>query len=156
MPDVTAESNRDATAHPTKHQGLISGAPLQPGQFTVAWQIMVSASWTAAFFAFAAVWKTSEEVGIGTWWLGPRAQPEPVFVRILPFLITLLLGMLAVYNVRRAAWLGIAGSILLAVGAAFDMSRSGGLAAIEFTIAGSMLLVSIGAAFGAVRQDSAG
>lgn len=152
VPDATAESNRDATAH----HGLTSGAPLQPGQFSVAWQIMLAASWTAAFFAYAAVWKTSEEIGIGTWWLGPRAQPQPIFVRILPFAITLLLGMLAVYNVRRTAWLSTAGALLLAIGAVFDMSRSGGLAAIEFAIAGSMLLVSIGAAFGAIRTGPAG
>ena len=125
--------------------------PLRPGQLTVGWQVFLAGAWSAAFFAFAAVWKTSEEIGIGTWWLGPRAQPQPTFVRILPFAVTLLLGLLAVYNLRRVAMVSIAASFLLAGMAVFDMSRSGGLAAIEFAIAGSMLLVSIGAFVASAR-----
>ncbi len=132
---------------------MVSSAPLRPGQLTVGWQIMVAASWTAAFFAFAAVWKTSQEIGIGTWWLGARAQPQPTVLRIAPFVLAIAVGMAAVYNIRRTAWISAAASIALAIGAAFDMSRSGGLAAIEFAIAGSMLLVSIGAALGAIRTN---
>ena len=104
---------------------------------------MLAVCWGAAFFAFAAVWKTSEEIGIGTWWLGPRSQPQPMLVRILPFAITLMLGLLAISNTRRVALASIVGSFAIAGIAVFDMSRSGGLAAIEFAIAGSMLLVSI-------------
>ncbi len=126
--------------------------PLRPGQLTVAWQIMLAACWSAAFFAFAAVWKTSEEIGIGTWWLGPRAQPQPLLIRILPFALTMLLGLFAVYNVRRIAEASVAASALVAVIATFDMSRSGGLAAIEFAIAGSMLLASVGAVIASTRR----
>lgn len=132
----------------------MSDAPLRPGQLTVGWQIMLAACWTAAFFAFAAVWKTSQEIGIGTWWLGARSQPQPIAIRIVPFALTLAVGMVALYNIRRTAWVSAGASIAIAVGAAFDMSRSGGLAAIEFAIAGSMLLVSIGAALGAIRRNS--
>jgi len=128
---------------------------LQPGQLTVAWQIMLALCWGAAFFAFAAVWKTSEEIGIGTWWLGPRAQPQPMLVRVLPFVITVFLGLLAISNTRRVALASIAGSFAIAGIAVFDMSRSGGLAAIEFAIAGSMLLVSIGALAASARQAPA-
>jgi hypothetical protein len=133
--------------------GFIDGAPLRPGQLTLGWQMMLAACWTAAFFAFAAVWKTSQEIGIGTWWLGARAQPQPIAVRITPFALTLAVGMVALYNIRRSAWISAAASVAIAVCAAFDMSRSGGLAATEFAIAGSMLLVSIGAALGAIRRN---
>jgi hypothetical protein len=129
----------------------LAPVPLRPGQLTLAWQIMLAASWSAAFFAFAAVWKTSEEIGIGTWWLGPRAQPQPLWVRIMPFVIALLLGLLAVYNLRRVAVMSICASALIAIIAAFDTSRSGGLAAIEFAIAGSMLLISVGALAASTR-----
>ena len=129
--------------------------PLRPGQLTVGWQILLAAAWSAAFFAFAAVWKTSEEIGIGTWWLGPRAQPQPTVVRIVPFAITLLMGLLAVSNLRRVAVASIGASLVLAVIAVFDMSRSGGLAAIEFAIAGSMLLVSVGALAATIRPARA-
>ena len=126
--------------------------PLRPGQVTVAWQIMLAVCWGAAFFAFLAVWKTSEEIGIGTWWLGPRAQPQPMLVRVLPFAITLSLGFLAISNMRRVALVSIAGSLTIAGIAVFDMTRSGGLAAIEFAIAGSMLLVSCGALVASARR----
>jgi hypothetical protein len=128
--------------------------PLRPGQLTVAWQIMLAASWSAAFFAFAAVWKTSEEIGIGTWWLGPRAQPQPLLIRSVPFVITMLMGLLAVYNVRRIALMSITASIVVAIIAVLDISRSGGLAAIEFAIAASMLLVSVGALIASARRAS--
>ncbi|WP_394935972.1 hypothetical protein [uncultured Ilumatobacter sp.] len=126
--------------------------PLRPGQVTVAWQIMLAVCWGAAFFAFLAVWKTSEEIGIGTWWLGPRAQPQPILVRVLPFAITLSLGFLAISNTRRVALASIAGSLTIAGIAVFDMTRSGGLAAVEFAIAGSMLLVSCGALLASARR----
>jgi hypothetical protein len=138
------------------NQEFIGGAPLRAGQFTVGWQIMLAASWTAAFFAFVAVWKTSQEIGIGTWWLGARAQPQPTVLRLAPFALTLFVGILALSNVPRTAWISAVASIAIAVGAAFDMSRSGGLAAIEFAIAGSMMLVSIGAMLGATRRPATG
>ena len=116
--------------------------------------INVGRTWTVAFFAFAAVWKTSQEIGIGTWWLGPRAQPQPTIVRIAPFALALSVAMLALANIPRVAWISAMASIAIAIGAAFDMSRSGGLAAIEFAIAGSMMLVSLGAMLGALRQPA--
>jgi hypothetical protein len=116
---------------------------------------MLAASWSASFFAFAAVWKTSEEIGIGTWWLGPRSEPQPLSIRILPFVITMLMGLLAVYNVRRIAVMSIAASAFIAIIGVFDISRSGGLAAIEFAIAGSMLLVSAGALAASTRRAPA-
>ena len=156
LPAPAAGSPRTASENgpssEQRAQTLAAAPPLRPGQLTVAWQIMLSAAWTAAFFACASVWKTSAEIGIGTWWIGPRAQPQHVLVRILPFAVTMLLGLLAVYNVRRVAVASIAASLLLAGGAVFDMSRSGGLAAIEFAIAGSMLLVSVGALAASTRR----
>ena len=157
VPPPAQSPNVLQVSEPTKAPAAVGvqaldPVPLQPGQLTVAWQIMLAASWSAAFFAFAAVWKTSEEIGIGTWWLGPRAQPQPLLIRILPFVITMLLGLLAVYNVRRIAVMSIIASVLIAIIGVFDMSRSGGLAAIEFVIAGSMLLVSVGALAASTRR----
>ncbi len=125
---------------------------LRPGQLPVGWQIMVATAWTVAFFAFAAVWKTSEEIGIATWWIGPRGDPRPVFVRIMPFALALLVALTAVYNLRRSAVVSAVASIAVAGIAANDISRSGGLAAIEFAIAAALLLVSVGAQAGSVRR----
>ena len=102
-------------------------------------------------FAFAAVWKTSQDIGIGTWWLGARAQPQSVMIKIIPFVLIIVVGLAAIYNLRRVALVSLAGSVGVALIAVFDISRSGGLAAIEFAIAASLATVSVGALTGTYR-----
>ncbi len=130
-------------------------ARARPGQLTTAWQIMVAATWAAVFFAFAATWKVSEEIGIGTWWLGPRALPQPLVVSLIPFGLALAMAFAAIYNVARVASISLVGSVGVALIAVFDISRSGGLAAIEFAIAAAAALVSLGARSGTYRTTPA-
>jgi hypothetical protein len=125
-----------------------------PGQVTAGWQMMLGAAWTAAFFAFSAVWKTSQDIGIGTWWLGARAQPQSVTVKVIPFALAIVIGLAAIYNLRRVALISLAGSLAVALIAVFDISRSGGLAAIEFAIAASLAVISVGALTGTYRAAS--
>lgn len=108
---------------------------------------MVGLAWAATFFAMAGVWKASEELGIATWWLGPRADPQPVVVRILPFALALAVGLCAVYNTRFVSWISIAGAVALGVVAAVDLSYMTELAMVEFAIAAAVGLVSL-ASFG--------
>jgi hypothetical protein len=124
---------------------------LVAGQLAIGWQIMLGVAWAAVFFAFAATWKASEEIGIATWWLGPRAQPQPVLVKMIPFALCVTIALLAIYNIRHVARVSVAAALLIAVVAVPDMSRSGGLAAIEFAIAGAALLISLGALTGTYR-----
>ncbi|MGK0331094.1 MAG: hypothetical protein ACI89G_001162 [Minisyncoccia bacterium] len=113
--------------------------------------MLLGAAWAASFFAFAAVWKTSQDIGIGTWWLGARAQPQSVMIKIIPFVLIIAVGLAAIYNLRRVALVSLAGSVGVALIAVFDISRSGGLAAIEFAIAASLATVSVGALTGTYR-----
>ncbi|WP_394931755.1 hypothetical protein [uncultured Ilumatobacter sp.] len=133
--------------------GFTAPQPIQqrPGQVTTGWQMLLGAAWTASFFAFAAVWKTSQDIGIGTWWLGARAQPQSVMIKIIPFVLIIVVGLAAIYNLRRVALVSLAGSVGVALIAVFDISRSGGLAAIEFAIAASLATVSVGALTGTYR-----
>jgi hypothetical protein len=117
----------------------------RPGQLVPLWRILLTLGWVGVFLAFAAVWKASEEIGIATWWLGPRSAPQPVVVRLLPFALAIAIGAFVAGNLRAAVWGSLAGSGLVAVIAAFDVSRSGGLALIEFAIAASIALVTLGA-----------
>jgi hypothetical protein len=117
----------------------------RPGQLVPLWRILLTLGWVGVFLAFAAVWKASEEIGIATWWLGPRSAPQPVVVRLLPFALAIAIGAFVVANLRAALWGSLAGSGLVAMIAAFDVSRSGGLALIEFTIAAAIALVTLGA-----------
>jgi hypothetical protein len=120
---------------------------------------MVLTTWVGVFVAHLAVWKASEEIGITTWWLGPRSDPQPVMVRLVPFAVTAVFGILASYNVPRMPVIGLAGASVLAAIAVPDLSRSAGLAAIEFAIAAAVLLVSVASFTGTYRRptsDAAG
>jgi hypothetical protein len=117
------------------------------------------AAWVGAFVAYLAVWKASEELGLATWWLGPRSDPQPILIRLVPFIVTAVFGILASYNVRRMPAIGLLGAAALAAIAVPDLSRSTGLAIIEFTIAGAVALVSAASFTGVYRQprsDTAG
>ena len=113
---------------------------------------MVVTTWVGVFIAYLAVWKASEEIGIATWWLGPRSSPQPLAIRLIPFVVTALFGILASYNVPRMPVIGLVGSIVLAAIAVPDLSRSTGLALIEFAIAGAVLLVSTASFTGVYPQ----
>ena len=113
---------------------------------------MVVTTWVGVFVAYLAVWTVSEEIGIATWWLGPRSSPQPLAVRLIPFIVTALFGILASYNVPRMPVIGLVGSVILAAIAVPDLSRSTGLALIEFAIAGAVLLVSAASFTGMYRQ----
>jgi hypothetical protein len=112
---------------------------------------MVVTTWVGVFVAYLAVWKASEEIGIATWWLGPRSSPQPIVIRLLPFIATAVFGILASSNIRRLPTIGLLGAAALVAIAAPDLSRSTGLAAIEFAIAGAVLLVSAASFTGTYR-----
>lgn len=126
-------------------------ATAAPGELTPAWRVAVILTWVGAFLAYLAVWKASEEIGIATWWLGPRSSPRPLPIRLIPFAVIAVFGILASFHLRRLPWISLAGSGVLALIAIPDLSRSGGLAAIEFAIAGAVALVSLGSFTGMYR-----
>ena len=139
--DIPADTPADAPAR-RRHR---------PGELTTPWRTALVATWVGAFLAYMAVWKASEEIGIGTWWLGPRSDPQPVLVRLIPFSVIAVVGILAAYNVRRMPWISLGGSVVLALIAVPDLSRSVGLATIEFAIAGAVAVVSIASSTGTYR-----
>jgi hypothetical protein len=124
----------------------------QVGRLTPAWRVVLTTCWAGVFLAFSAVWKTSEEIGIGTWWLGARSSPQPMPVRLLPFVLAIGVGLAVISNVRGAVWISLAGSVVIALLALLDTSRSGGLAAIELAIAVSSAVVGLAALSGRYRN----
>ncbi|MEM1332667.1 MAG: hypothetical protein AAGG08_04335, partial [Actinomycetota bacterium] len=89
-------------------------------ELTFGWRALLGLGWTAGFFAYAAVWQASVQLGIATWWLGPRAQPTPALIRLLPFIICLAIGLVVAYGLRRTSEIAIGGSVLLLAGAVPD------------------------------------
>ncbi len=112
---------------------------------------MLAAAWVIAFFAYAAVWQASVEIGIGTWWVGPRAQPRHTLVRVLPSLLSISMAMCAVYNARRLVRLSAVGVVFATIVAIPDFSRSTGLGLAELVIACLLGLVTLAALTGRYR-----
>ena len=125
------------------------------GTFTTPWRVVMIATWALVILAYAAVWKTSEELGIGTWWLGTRSDPSMAVLRLLPFAVAAVPAVAVAYNVARAWWASLgAGTVLLAI-AIPDFSRSTGLALLELAIALAALLVTASARTGRFRAPPA-
>jgi hypothetical protein len=112
---------------------------------------MLGLGWLSAFFVYAGVWQASVQIGIGTWWIGPRAQPTHTVVKLIPFFLTLSLGLLVAYNVRlivRWSAVGVAAAALISIP---DFSRSTGLGVAEAIIAGLLGIITLASLSGRYR-----
>ncbi|MFT4659315.1 MAG: hypothetical protein ACI8V4_003512 [Ilumatobacter sp.] len=128
------------------------GPPVRPGDLTFPWRAMLAMSWIMTFFAYAAVWQASVQIGIGTWWLGPRGNPAPAALKLMPFGLSLAMALLVIYNVRRLVRVSLVGVALAALISIPDFSRTTGLGVAEVTIAGFLGLVTVSALSGQYRQ----
>ena len=118
------------------------------------WHVGTTVSWAMVLMAYMAVWKASEEIGLATWWLGPRSDPQPVLVRLIPFLLIAVVGLAVSSNVPRGSWVAVVGAITLLVVAVPDFSRSTGLAVVEMAIAGAALVISLASLTGTYRNPA--
>ncbi len=133
------------------------------GDLTPRWRAVLAAAWIIAFFAYAAIWQASVQIGVATWWIGPRAQPTHLVVRILPSVLTISMAMCVIYNVPRMLRVSAIGVALATLGAIPDFSRSAGLGVAELLVAAFLGLVTLAALSGRYRlapapgaPDSAG
>jgi hypothetical protein len=124
---------------------------LEPGDLVASWRIAIVATWALVVFVYSAVWKTSVELGIGTWWLGARSDPQPVYVRVIPFAVAIGFGLVSSFHLKRLPAITLLGAAVLALIALPDFSRSVGLAALELITAGAVLLVGLGSFTGVVK-----
>lgn len=105
--------------------------------------------------AFAAVWNASVQLGLSTWWLGPRGQPRPRPVQLTPFVAPVLMVLGTINHIRWLGWWGLAGSAVLGAYGIADLGRVASIASIELLIAGLAAAVSIASLTGTYRTDSA-
>jgi hypothetical protein len=112
------------------------------GQLTNGWRLVTGLAWALVIVAYVAVWKTSRELGLSTWWLGPFGDPRPVFVTMLPFVAPLVMLLLVVNNSRLLPWAGLAAAAGLALIPLFDLFTVPGLALVEVAIAVAAALIS--------------
>jgi hypothetical protein len=122
-----------------------------PGQLTNGWRFVTGLGWALVIVAYAAVWKTSAELGLNTWWLGPFGDPQPLFVTMLPFIPPLVMVLLTVNNSRWLPWAGLGTAVVLAVIAAFDVPKVPRLGVVELAIAAAGALLAVAGFAGRYR-----
>jgi len=112
-------------------------------------------TWIAVVLAFAAVWNASVQLGLSTWWLGPRGEPQPRLVQLTPFVAPVLMVLGTINHIRWSGWWGLAASGVLTAFGVADLWTVSSIAAVELLIAGSAAVVSIASLTGTYRTDPA-
>ena len=127
----------------------------RPGQLTPGWRLdrRRRGSWRSS--PTPGPGRSSRELGLATWWLGPISEPQPFFVMLVPFAAPAAMVVATLNNSRRLPWYGLTASLVgVAVGLA-DLDHVQRLAYVELAIAGAAALVSI-ASFSGVYRTVAG
>ena len=130
---------------------MLLDPPPRAGELTLAWRIGTASAWICVVLALAAVWNASVQLGLSTWWLGPRGDPQPRAIQLAPFVAPVLVVLATINNARWLAWYGLAASGVVAAVGLGDLGRVGSIAATELAIAASAALVSIASLTGTYR-----
>lgn len=153
MPESPATENTTTLPPPpgvvTEQVRLVE--PPRAGELATGWRIVTACLWISVIVAFAAVWSTSVQLGLSTWWLGPRADPQSPIIRLSPFVAPLLMTIAAFTNVRRLAWYGMGAALVTAVFGLVDLGRVPRIAVVELIIAGLAFVVSAASLTGTYR-----
>ncbi len=121
------------------------------GELTLVWRFAMIALWVGVVLAWSAVWNASVQLGLSTWWLGPRAQPMPAVVRLLPFVGPAAMLLALINNIRWTAYWGLAASALLVGVALGDLGRVQNIGLTELGIAGAAAIASVASLAGTYR-----
>ena len=143
----SVEPERRVAAHPR---------PPRPGDLSLGWRAVTAGTWIGVVVGLAAVWNASVQLGLSTWWLGARADPQPTVVQFTPFIAPVLMLLATINQVRWLPWCGLAASVVVAGFAVGDVGRVSSLAIVEFAIAGAAALVSIASFTGTYRVAEPG
>jgi hypothetical protein len=126
--------------------------PPRAGELTPPWRIGTTLTWISVVLAFAAVWNVSVQLGLSTWWLGPRGTPRPRVVQLLPFVAPMLMVLGTINNVRWLGWYGLGASGVLAAIGFGDLGRVATIAATELAVAAAAAAISLASLTGTYRR----
>jgi hypothetical protein len=126
----------------------VSDAPLPPpatrdAPFVDGWRIVAIVSWVLVFLSLVAVAVSGRTIGRSPWWLGPEADPAPVWMMAVPVSLVIVPVWWAV---RRTVTAGLAGAVcalLLGLVAIPDAADRPGIAVAVAVIAAAALASSV-------------
>ncbi len=127
--------------------------PPEAGELTTGWRIATGFTWVGVILALAAVWNASEQLGLMTWWLGPRGKPQPRFVQLSPFAVPVLIVLATINNAKWLGWLGLAGSAAVATIGVVDLRYVARLGALEIAVGVAAAAVSVASLTGTYRRN---
>jgi hypothetical protein len=125
------------------------------GELSSGWRLVTGVTWMLVVVGLGCVWKTSDQLGLSTWWLGPRGEPRGLVVQLLPFVPGVLMVLAAINHVRFLPWFGLAAAGLIVLTGLFDVVRFTGLGMLEIAIGVAAAVVSLVSLAGMYRKDPA-
>lgn len=125
------------------------------GELTSGWRAVTAITWMLVVVGLGCVWKTSDQLGLSTWWIGPRGEPHSIVVQLLPFVPPVLMVLAAINHIRYLPWFGLAASALVVTTGLFDVVRFTGLGVLEIAIGVAAAIVSLVSLAGMYRADTA-
>ncbi len=129
--------------------------PPRPGDLTLGWRAVTAGVWIGVVIGIAAVWNASVQLGLSTWWLGPRSDPQPRFIQVSPFVTPVLMLLAPLNHVRWLGWIGLAGAVVVGGFGLGDLGRVPVLAAVELAIAAAAAGASVASLTGTYRSPAA-
>lgn len=127
--------------------------PPQVGELTTGWRVVTGFTWVGVILALAAVWNASEQLGLMTWWLGPRGQPQSRLVQLSPFAVPVLIVLATINNVKWLGWLGLTGSAVVATIGVIDLGYIARLGVLEIAVGVAAAAVSVASLTGTYRRN---
>jgi hypothetical protein len=160
-PEASTEASTEAATEASTEAGssaitqaaaVVHVRPPRSGELTNRWRIITAITWALVVAAIGAVWRVSDQLGLSTWWLGPRGEPQPRIVQLLPFVPGVLMVLIAINRVRHVAiWGLLAASLIVGTGVA-DLGRVVRLGLLEVTIGAAAAAVSLVSLTGTYRR----
>lgn len=125
----------------------------RPHQLSTPWRIVFGVGWGGVVLCLAAVWTSSRTMGLSTWWLGAPADPMPLVVQVLPFVLPIAMVAGAFRNVRFLPLCGVFSAGVLAAIAVGDLEPFHRYGVVEAAVATAGMLVSLASFAGLLRPE---
>jgi hypothetical protein len=125
----------------------------RPHQLSTPWRIVFGVGWGGVVLCLAAVWTSSRTMGLSTWWLGAPADPMPLVVQVLPFVLPIAMVVGAFRNVRFLPLCGVFSAGVLAAIAIGDLEPFHRYGVVEAAAATAGMLVSLASFAGLLRPE---
>jgi hypothetical protein len=126
------------------------------GELTPRWRLVQAITWLGVAVAIGSIWKTTDQLGMSTWWLGPRGEPRPAAVQVLPFVPAVVMILLAINRVRHLAWWSLGASVLVVAVGVVDLGYKPAIGMLEIAIGAAAAVVSVASFAGRYRPIATG